>query len=966
MACTRKGLPPELRYQTQCFLRHTQALRRLGLLLMKQRDKARDTAIALEHLDASQPRQVDFAAVDAPLREDVSRLGQLIGEVLVDQDGPMLLARVETVRKLAIARREGRAELAELQHVLSALSPAEIEPLVRAFGAYFQSVNVAERLHRVRRRLDYQRAGAAPQPGGIHDTLTALKAAGVGIVELGELLSQLAIEPVFTAHPTEATRRAILEKEHAVVKALMVAVEKRLTPRDAATLTERVRLNLTTAWQTSEHSTVRPTVADELNHVSFYLTDVLYRVVPSYFAEFDYALSAVYGVDSAAALLPLSTHLKFALWVGGDMDGNPNVGAATIEASLAHLRASILERYRAEVLTLARVLSQSSERVEFDPELMARVEHYRVLLPRAALHLNTRYGDMPYRQLLILIASRLHNSQKARLPGYLDAQEFAADLRLIEASLRKHLGVHAGLHPLAQLQRRLSCFGFHFARLDQRQDSRVHDRALAELLTDPEWPTRNSAERTVVLNAVLAGKRSLRRPVAEPARSVVAVFKCLSQQRAQFGAEALGPYIISMARDVSDVLSVLALAECGARGSARAIDVVPLFETVDDLRNAVVVLRQLFADVYYRKHLAGRGDQQMVMLGYSDSSKDGGLMASRWALQRAQVDLMELAQAAGIALTFFHGRGGSISRGGGKTERAVNAAPRGSVQGRLRLTEQGEVIHRKYGMRALAVRNLEQATAAVMRATLRPRPPEPREDKWRDMIAFMSDASCASYRALVSGENGGTPEQIAVERSSFVEYFRLATPIDVIERMRIGSRPARRGSGGLENLRAIPWVFGWAQTRCGLSAWYGVGAGLQAGITQFGLAAVREMARDWAFFDTLIDDVEMVLAKADIAIARVYSELAGPLHAQFFPRIEAEFELTLACVLSIKDATEVLSADRRLALSIRLRNPYVDPLSLMQVDLLQRWRVAGRPEDELFRGLLSTVNGIAQGLQNTG
>ena len=923
----------------------------------------------------AQPRQVEFAPMDAPLREDVSRLGQLIGEVLVDQDGPALLARVERVRKLAIARREGRADLAELQLVLSELSLAEIEPLVRAFGVYFQSVNVAERLHRVRRRLDYQRAGAAPQPGGLHATLIALKEAGVGVNELGDLLGQLLIEPVFTAHPTEATRRTMLEKEHAVVRALMIAVEKRLTPRDAASLTERVRLNLTTAWQTAEHSAERPTVADELNHVSFYLTDVLYRVVPSYFEEFEYALNAVYGAESVT-LLPLATHLKFALWVGGDMDGNPNVGAATIEASLAHLRALILERYRAEVLTLARILSQSSERVEVDPALIARVSHYRVLLPRASVNLNTRYGDMPYRQLLLLIAARLHNSQKARLPGYLNAEEFGDDLRLIETSLGRHQGAHAGLYPLAQLQRRLACFGFHFARLDQRQDSRVHARALAELLTDPDWPTRSAAERTNVLNAVLAGKRSLRRPVAEPARGVVAVFKSLSQQRALLGAAALGPYIISMTRDVADVLSVLALAECGVRGSARAIDVVPLFETVDDLRNASVVLRQLFDDAHYRSHLAGRGDQQMVMLGYSDSSKDGGLMASRWALQRAQVELMELAHSAGIALTFFHGRGGSVSRGGGKTERAVNAAPRGSVQGRLRLTEQGEVIHRKYGMRALAVRNLEQATAAVVRATLRPRPPEPREGKWREMIAFMSDASSASYRALVYGEADAqaghdagvkaSPAQIALERSNFVDYFRLATPIDVIERMRIGSRPARRGGGGLENLRAIPWVFGWAQTRCGLSAWYGVGAGLQAGIAQFGLAAVREMARDWAFFDTLIDDVEMVLAKADIDIARVYSELAGALHEQFFPRIAAEFELTLRSVLAIKNATEVLSADRRLALSIRLRNPYVDPLSLMQVDLLKRWRAAGRPEDELFRGLLSTVNGIAQGLQNTG
>jgi phosphoenolpyruvate carboxylase len=932
---------------------------------MSQSKKDRAVSTAADGIEA-ELRQVDFAPVDAPLREDVSRLGQLIGEVLIDQEGTALLQRVERVRKLAIARREGRAGLAELQALLSALEPNEIEPLVRAFGVYFQSVNVAERLHRVRRRLDYQRAqsGAPPQPGGLHATLIALKAAGVGAEELAALLGQLLIEPVFTAHPTEATRRTMLEKEHAVVRAMMAAVEKRLTPREAVALTERVRLNLTTAWQTAENAPERPTVSDELNHVSFYLTDVLYRVVPSYFAEFEFAIKTVYGA-SANFSFPLAAHLHFALWVGGDMDGNPNVGAATIDATLAHLRGQILERYRAEILTLARILSQSTARVAVEPALLARIAHYRVLLPRASVNLNTRYGDMPYRQLLTLMAARLHNSQKGRLPGYLRAAEFAADLQLIESSLRLHQGIHAGIYPLAQLQRRLDCFGFHFAKLDQRQDSRVHARALAELLTDPDWPARPVKARALVLDAVLAGKRSLRRAVAEPARSVVAVFKSLSVQRTHLGAAALGPYIISMTRDYVDVLSVLVLADCAVRGSSNALDVVPLFETVDDLRAAVEVMRQLFEHPHYRLHLAARGDQQMVMLGYSDSSKDGGLMASRWALQRAQVELMDLANGAGIALTFFHGRGGSVSRGGGKTERAVNAAPRGSVQGRLRLTEQGEVIHRKYGMRALAVRNLEQATSAVLRATLRPRSPEPREEKWREMIGVMSAASSAAYRSLVYGEaHGGV--QNAQDGADFVEYFRLATPIDVIERMRIGSRPARRGGGGLENLRAIPWVFGWAQTRCSLSAWYGVGAGLQVGIAQFGLDALREMARDWAFFDTLIDDVEMVLAKADIDIARVYSELAGPLHTQFFPRIAAEFAMTLESVLAIKDAREVLSGDRRLALSIRLRNPYVDPLSLMQVDLLKRWRVAGRPEDALFRGLLSTVNGIAQGLQNTG
>jgi phosphoenolpyruvate carboxylase len=898
----------------------------------------------------NQPRQVEFAPIDAPLREDVSRLGKLVGEVLVDQEGPELLARLEEVRRLAIARREGGAELAALSARLDGLPLTEVESLVRAFGVYFQSVNVAERLHRVRRRLDYQRAGAAPQPGGLHATLLALKESGVGADELTQLLAQLSIEPVFTAHPTEATRRTMLEKEHAVITALMAMVEKRLTPREARAINERLRIVLTSAWQTAEQSGERPTVADELNHVSFYLTDVLYRVVPSYFEEFDFALREVYGSEIA---LPM--HLHFALWVGGDMDGNPNVGAATITATLEKLRHLVLESYRKDVLMLARVLSQSSERIAVDRALLDRVAHYRVLLPKAAAALNTRYGDMPYRQLLQLVAARLSVSQQAKSPGYSQASEFADDLALVTNSLQRHRGIHAGLFPVQRLQRRLACFGLHFARLDQRQDSRVHARALAELLTDPDWPTRSSADRAAVLREALARKRSLRKAVGEPARGVVAVFKTLANERARFGANALGPYIISMTRDVADVLSVLVLAECGARGSSQSIDVVPLFETVDDLRNATQVLTELFDDPQYRTHLSGRGDQQMVMLGYSDSSKDGGLLASRWALQRAQVALMDLANAAGIKLTFFHGRGGSISRGGGRTERAIIAAPRGSVQGRLRLTEQGEVIHRKYGMRALAVRNLEQASAAVMRATLRPRPVEPREAQWREMIALMAGVGSDSYRALVYGD------------ADFIDYFRLATPIDVIERMRIGSRPSRRGTGGLESLRAIPWVFGWSQTRCSLSAWYGVGAGLAAGIAKFGLDAVKEMARDWAFFDTLIDDIEMVMAKADIDIASVYSELAGPvLHGKLFPKIREEFALTTHCVLSIKGSDQLLSHDRRLALSIRLRNPYIDPLSLMQVDLLKRWRSAGRPEDELFRALLSTVNGIAQGLQNTG
>jgi phosphoenolpyruvate carboxylase len=376
---------------------------------------------------------------------------------------------------------------------------------------------------------------------------------------------------------------------------------------------------------------------------------------------------------------------------------------------------------------------------------------------------------------------------------------------------------------------------------------------------------------------------------------------------------------------------------------------------VADLDAAEAVVRSLFEDPVYRSHLAARDDKQIVMLGYSDSAKDGGLVASRWALQQTQIALTRLGQESGVRIIFFHGRGGSASRGGGKTERAVIAAPRGSVDGTLRLTEQGEVIHRKYGIRAIALRNLEQMTGAVLRATLRPRPPEAREQAWRSMASAIAGQARQAYRAFVH------------DNTDFTAYFRHATPIDVIERLRIGSRPSRRGgSGGVDALRAIPWVFAWSQNRAALTGWYGVGSGLVHGIETFGREAMSEMARDWPFFAQLVDDVEMVLAKSDLAIFERYSRLAGSLHEAFHADITAEFERTRSAILELKGEDELLSHDLRLRQSIRLRNPYVDPISLLQVDLLTRWRAGDRQDDDLLHALIATVNGIAAGIQNTG
>lgn len=906
------------------------------------------------HVPSEDPslRALDLPATDRALREDVRELGALVGDVLAEQEGEAFLDKVESVRVAAIRRRETGQPAAELAQTLQGLELESAEQLVRAFSLWFQAVNLAERVHRIRRRREYQKAGAAAQPGSLEAVLHELRDAGVAYAEVERVLLRLCVQPVFTAHPTEAVRRVLLNKERDVMRRLVDDIDHTLTPAERRKGRERVRVALTSAWQTSDMPMVKPSVRDEMEHVGYYLTDVLYRVVPGFHEALAEAVTAAYG---QCPVLPAV--LQFATWVGGDMDGNPNVGAETMLDTLQAQRAAVLQAYRRDVLSLRTVLTQSLSRVAVDPAVLDRLAAYRQLLPKVAARKPAREGDMPYRELLELIAARLSATARGSDAGYASHEPFAADLACIDASLAAHRGGHAGQFALGRLIRRLQCFGFHLATLDLRQDSAVHDAALAALLQQPEYAERDPVERAPALHGLIAGE-PVAQPDADVAAPVLAVFRAVAQARQHYGAQAIGPYIVSMSRSAADALAVLALARvagCVEHDNVIPIDVAPLFETVADLQAAEATLRSLFADPVYRAHLRQRGDRQMVMLGYSDSAKDGGLLASRWALQRTQVALTALAQESGIAIAFFHGRGGSASRGGGKTERAVIAAPRGSVNGFLRVTEQGEVIHRKYGVRALAERNLEQAAGAVLRATLRPRPADAREDLWRARVGALAQLSRQHYRALVHDDPG------------FADYFRAATPIDVIERLRIGSRPSRRGgSGGIERLRAIPWVFAWSQNRAGLTAWYGLGTALDTAIADFGRDAVAEMVRDWPFFATLIDDLEMVLAKSDLAIFECYSRLAGAAHAQFFPRIATEFQRCVNTVLAIKGQDYLLQGDRRLAQSIRLRNPYVDPISLLQVDLLARWRAAERPEDDLFHALVATVNGIAAGIQNTG
>ncbi len=893
--------------------------------------------------------RVDFPETDALLRDDVRRLGAMVGQMLGEQASPRLLGLVEDVRRAAIARREHDVPVDALAERLAAVPLEDAEPLVRAFAAWFGAINLAERVHRIRRRRDYQRAGAAPQPGGFEAVLRALRDEGVTLDDLRALLPRMRIEPVFTAHPTEAVRRALLLKERTIVERLIADIDRTRTPPERRADEARIRQSLTTTWQTNEAPPQKPTVSDEVEHIGFYLGNVLFRVLPVFYESFADAIETVYGERIA-----LPTLLRFGTWVGGDMDGNPNVGAATIRDALQMQRGSALAGYRRDLRALGDILTQSDLRVDTDAGIAERSARYDALLS-GAVDDKPRLADMPYRQLLDLMGERLARTARGADGAYADADEFIADLELIDASLAHHRGDHAGRFALQRVLWRARGFGFHMATLDLRQDSAVHDEALAVLDATPDWATLPVEARVQRLHALIEGD-AVAQPDAASADATLEVFRTVHALRPQLGEHAFGPYIISMSRSAADALAVLALARiagCTGADGEVPLDVAPLFETVDDLQAAPGVMRALFEDAVYRRHLAARGNRQTVMLGYSDSAKDGGLLASRWALQCAQRDLLALASEAGVRIAFFHGRGGSISRGGGKTERAVIAAPRGTVDGVLRVTEQGEVIHRKYGIRALALRNLEQTAGAVLRASLRPRPADARETGWREIATELADVSRTQYRGLVRGDG-------------FDAYFRAATPIDVIEQLRIGSRPSRRRDGGIGNLRAIPWVFAWAQNRSALTAWYGVGTGLAHGIDTHGLEAMQEMGRHWPFFRSMLDDVAMALAKSDQAIFQRYSRLAGDAHDALFPGIAAEFARTRTALLAILGHDELLQDDPRLRQSIRLRNPYVDPLSLLQVDLLRRWREGGRKDEALLRALLTTVNGIAAGIQNTG
>jgi phosphoenolpyruvate carboxylase len=932
-------------------------------------------------MDNYSPQPVDTK--DLPLRADVKLLGTMLGEMLIEQEGRTFFDCVESARLWAQARRAGdpHAE-AELTRVLNGLSPTTAQNVVRAFSAYFGLVNMAERVHRIRRRRDYLRPGSAAQSGGFLAVLHHLKTRGVTPDELQEMLDTMLVEPVFTAHPTEATRRTLLVKQQRIARALVERFHVDMLPLEEAAAAARIRNEVTVSWQTEEHLPVQPTVADEVEHVLFYINDVIYRIIPAFYENFIDAIARVYGADHGVRV-PAGL-LRLASWVGGDMDGNPKVGAPTIKSTLRRHRNLILTQYQGEVRELIEHLSQSRSRVDVEPAVDARIAEYEVLMPSVFAGIPERHRDMPYRVLVSLMGARLHATLHDASEAYDSADAFISDLELMMRSLEAHKGNNAGYFRVRRLWYRATTFGFHLATLDVRQDALVHRRAVGILLGRPDFPSLSPSERAGLLQCALtdptlmyeapstawadAPQGSIERETHQTLEVMNAIATC----RKQMGEGAIGPYIISMAQGADDALAVLALARAGGLvdtcGNV-SIDVAPLFETVPDLQNAAATLQSLLDDPVYKNHLATRGNRQIVMLGYSDSNKESGIAASRWALQQAQTGLVNVANAANVHLTLFHGRGGTVSRGGSKVRNAVLAEPPGAVRGRLRVTEQGEIIDAKYGLRDIAMRTLELMSGAVLEATAmgEKRPenvPHGQPQKWLEALGYFAEQSRNVYRGLVYGE------------PDFYAYFRDATPIDVIERLCIGSRPSsRRTKQGIENMRAIPWVFAWTQNRQIIPGWYGVGTGLQRTRDAFGVELLREMAARWPFFANLLADTEMVLAKADMQIGACYAALAGEVGERIFPRILGEFALTRQLVVELRmlpgetrKVTEIQLLEREpmLERTIRLRNPYVDPMSLLQVDLLRRWRASERQDPELERALLTCVKGIARGLQNTG
>ncbi len=913
---------------------------------------------------------VEFAqeAKEHLLREDRRLLGRLLGDAIREQVGEEMLHRIELIRQTAVAfrRTESGAQEArsELEVLLNALDIEQTLHVVRAFSFFSHLLNIAEDTQQNRRRHAHAEAGSAPRQGSMAYALERLRAEGLRGEELLAWFARARVCPVLTAHPTEVQRQSILDCEREIARLLALPQDD---ARDARLRREVLRL-----WLTSMLRLSKLEVADEIANGLAYFRMTFLSELPRLYEELEAGIGQCFGLAQAPSLAPF---LTIGSWIGGDRDGNPNVTAQTLGAALAQQARLILEHYLEQVNALGKELAISTRVKQAPAALLA--------LADASGDDSPYRRDEPYRRALSGIYARLAASDEAlagrhaalqpsaRRPPYASAEELAADLDTVAQALVAQGAARLAEGSLARLRRQVSLFGFHLAPIDLRQSSDEHEATVAELLAragvEANYAALDEEARVALLARELAGPRPLRSPHLEYSQHVqreLAVLAAAADGCRRFGARAVPQYVISHCESVSDLLEVgVLLREAGLlRPGARPqldMDIIPLFESISDLERSGAIIDRALKLPLYRAWVDARDGAQEVMLGYSDSNKDGGYLASSWSLHEASTELVRVCHAHGVRLRLFHGRGGTVGRGGGPSYDAILAQPPGSVDGALRLTEQGEVIASKYADPERGRHNLETLAAATLEASLASRP---RSDDERERHAKATEELSAiafrAYRALVK------------ETPGFLDYFRASTPIAEIAGLNIGSRPAaRRQTMRLEDLRAIPWVFSWSQCRLMLPGWYGFGSACEQWLTQPGAALdeLREMYQRWAFFRSVLSNLDMVLAKTDLAIASRYAELVpdARLRARVFGDISAEWHRTRKWLAAITGRDELLADNPTLARSIRSRFPYLDPLNHLQVELLRRYR-AGETDERTKRAIHLTINGVAAGLRNSG
>ncbi|MGA7615684.1 MAG: phosphoenolpyruvate carboxylase [Thermoanaerobaculia bacterium] len=928
------------------------------------------------------------------LSDQIHLLGDLLGDVIVDQEGRETFDLEERIRGLAKAHRAGEARAAsELLEIVKSLSLPRARAIAKAFAVYFRLVNLAEEAERVRvlhaRAIAWEQKGE-PLAETLADAISRLHSRGMGGEKILELLGRLAVRPVFTAHPTEVKRRTILTKLSEIAALLQRLERERPTPQERREIELDLREHVLSLWQTEEGRPEKPSVLDEVRNGLYYFETTLFDLVPRIVHSVSMALGRIAPElatvhSGGAALVPLARiprFIEFGSWIGGDRDGNPFVTPAFTEETLRAQRRMAVRLYMRTIDRMHGHLS-TSDRCGISEALAERLAGAATRFPEIAKHVSRRYPSQPYRQMLFFIYRRLAatldesetpTTEPLRSTRYETPEEFLADLRCIRDSLSSNRAALLAEGRFGSLVVQAETFGFHLATLDIREHSAKHEKALDELFRvngiAEGYASMDSADQERLLSAVLErGGAGVRRVgVSEETSRILEVFGVIRGARERMGPRAIDSYVISMAEAPSDVLEVLLLAKiCGAD---EGLQIVPLFETVEDLHASAGVMKRLFGNAVYSKHLQSMDRRQQVMIGYSDSNKDGGYLASNRELHVAQRELAHVCDEAGVVLTLFHGRGGSIGRGGGPANRMILAQPAESIRGRIKVTEQGETITERYSNDEIARRHLEQLTSAVLLMTGRAGEiadgsgatveESASHDSWETALKEMSAAAEQCYRDLVHR----TPE--------LVDYFHQATPIDLISRLNIGSRPAKRKAGGsIGDLRAIPWVFSWTQSRVNLPGWFGLGTGIETwtGGEESRWELLRTMYARWPFFWTVINNAQMAMRKADMVIAEVYSTLAaGEVRKAIFPRLGDEFARTERMILRLTGQEKLLEREEWLQSAIRVRNPYIDPMNFLQVALLPRFRESvNETESEVLRDVLHiTVNGIAAGLRNSG